>query len=589
MRRRHFRFSFVGRRHDSMFFHLLIFCTVLCEFFRISCCINIFKYSEDNLERNYGSFGENLRLQMVQEAKEMFYFGYDSYMLHAFPKDELNPIHCTGRGPDVENPSNININDVLGDYCLTLVDSLDTLAVIGNTSEFKRAVRLITENVSFEKNSTIQVFEANIRLLGALLSAHLLIIDEKQPFGNLVPENYTSELLDLARDLATRLLPAFENTSTGIPYPRVNLRQGVPKDSISETCTAGAGSLQLEFGILSRLVDDPVFEGVARRANTALWDHRSCHTGLLGNVINIHTGKWVGRLSGLGAGLDSFYEYLLKSYILFGEEEDYRMFNETYYLIKHYMRRGRPQCNKGSGEHPLYVNVDMNTGFTHTSWIDSLQAAFAGVQVLNGDIEEAICAHALYYAIWRLYGALPERFNWQKVAPDIHFYPLRPELIESTYLLYQATKNPFYLHVGKDILKSLNNHTKAKCGYATIHNVLDKSLEDRMESFFLSETCKYLYLLFDKNNYVNRHAMNYIFSTEGHLFPVNLKFNRRNQESEYKRTRPKSEGILEAAVKLPSNSSSIKCEKIKEERTYFLPLERRYFSQIHAALGIQDL
>ena len=55
---------------------------------------------------------------MVEETRQMFTFGYDSYMKYAFPKDELDPIHCTGRGPDHENPSNININDVLGDYSL---------------------------------------------------------------------------------------------------------------------------------------------------------------------------------------------------------------------------------------------------------------------------------------------------------------------------------------------------------------------------------------------------------------------------------------------------------------------------------------
>jgi hypothetical protein len=55
-------------------------------------------------------------------------------MKHAFPLDELNPLHCNGRGPDYENPDNININDVLGDYSLTLVDVLDTLALIGNSS-----------------------------------------------------------------------------------------------------------------------------------------------------------------------------------------------------------------------------------------------------------------------------------------------------------------------------------------------------------------------------------------------------------------------------------------------------------------------
>ena len=83
-------------------------------------------------------------------------------------------------------------------------------------------------------------------------------------------------------------------------------------------------------------------------------------------------------------------------------------------------------------------------------------------QVLYGDIDEAICSHAIYHAIWRRYGALPERYNYQLKAPDVSFYPLRPELVESTYVLYQATKNPFYLHVGKDILESLNKHAKAK-------------------------------------------------------------------------------------------------------------------------------
>lgn len=83
-------------------------------------------------------------------------------------------------------------------------------------------------------------------------------------------------------------------------------------------------------------------------------------------------------------------------------------------------------------------------------------------QVLNGDIEEAICSHALYYSIWQKYGALPERFNWHLKMPEVSFYPLRPELVESTYLLYRATHNPFYLHVGRNILHSLNNHTKVK-------------------------------------------------------------------------------------------------------------------------------
>ena len=83
-------------------------------------------------------------------------------------------------------------------------------------------------------------------------------------------------------------------------------------------------------------------------------------------------------------------------------------------------------------------------------------------QVLAGDMEEAICSHAFFYSIWRKYGALPERYNWQTKAPDVLFYPLRPELVESTYFLYRATRNPFYLHVGRDILTSLATHAKTE-------------------------------------------------------------------------------------------------------------------------------
>uniref|UniRef100_A0A0M3K2W4 alpha-1,2-Mannosidase n=1 Tax=Anisakis simplex TaxID=6269 RepID=A0A0M3K2W4_ANISI len=455
-----------------------------------------------------------------KETREMFYFAYDNYLRHAFPKDELDPINCTGRGHDHLNPSNININDVLGDYSLSLIESLDTLVVFSNKSEFHHAVRLIIDNVSFERNVTVQVFEPTIRVIGSLLSAHLIITDRTKLLGDYWIEDYDNELLTLAHDLAIRLLPAFSGTTTGLPYPRVNLLSGVQSGTVNETCTAGAGSLLLEFGILSRLLGDSIFESLARRSNHILWSLRNKDTGLLGNVLNIQTGEWLGVASGLGAGVDSFYEYLLKSYILFGAESDILMFKEAYSQIMGQMRRGRENCVFGEGEPPLYVNVDMRDGSMLNTWIDALQASFAAVQVLNGDLDEAICFHALYYSIWKRFDALPERYNWHLKMPEVLFYPLRPELAESTYMLYRATQNPFYLHVGRDILQSLNTFTRVKCGYATVHNVLDKSLEDRMESFFLSETTKYLFLLFDIDNAVNRHEERILFTTEGHIIPI---------------------------------------------------------------------
>ena len=111
----------------------------------------------------YLYFPESERIRLKKMTRNMFEFGYDNYMKHAYPFDELDPIHCTGRGPDYLNLNNINVNDALGDYMLTLVDSLTSLVILGNSTEFKRAARLVIDNLSFDKNNTVQVFEATIR------------------------------------------------------------------------------------------------------------------------------------------------------------------------------------------------------------------------------------------------------------------------------------------------------------------------------------------------------------------------------------------------------------------------------------------
>ena len=125
---------------------------------------------------------------------------------------------------------------------------------------------------------------------------------------------YKNELLELARDLGERLLTAFgKNDGAGIPYPRINLKRGFqPKHLSSHTCTSGAGTLILEFGVLGHLLDDPTYEHVARKAMQSIYSNRDNSTGLIGNELNIHTCEWKGQMSGLGAGIDSFYEYLLK-------------------------------------------------------------------------------------------------------------------------------------------------------------------------------------------------------------------------------------------------------------------------------------
>ncbi len=210
------------------------------------------------------------------------------------------------------------------------------------------------------------------------------------------------------------------------------------------------------------------------------------------------------------------------------------------------------------------------------------------LQVLHGDLEEAICHHAVFYAIWKKFGCLPERYNWALGSAAVNFYPLRPELAESTYLLYQATKSPFYLHVGRDILESLNTHTRTHCGYATVHDVIDKSLEDRQESFFLSETCKYLFLLFDVDNPINSNAEKYLFTTEGHVFPISNRYRRKVWEEEdvifnrRNRLSPASSTLTSYNTSLASS-----CENSRGVNApHILPLKSTYLDQIFSQFGI---
>ena len=203
-----------------------------------------------------------------------------------------DPLSCRGKSRNREVYDQ-GLNDVLGDFLLTLVDSMDTLAIMGNHSEFSSAVQMVVENLSFDKDNIIQVFEVNIRVLGSLLSSHLLA---KYPMTGPPVSGYQDGLLELAIDLADRLLPAFD-TPTGIPYPRVNLKYGVPMESTSETCTAGGGTLILEFGVLSALTGNPIYEEKAKNALFSLWNRKS-KLDLFGNGIDAKTGAV--SITGLG-------------------------------------------------------------------------------------------------------------------------------------------------------------------------------------------------------------------------------------------------------------------------------------------------
>ncbi|RKP06019.1 glycoside hydrolase [Thamnocephalis sphaerospora] len=439
------------------------------------------------------------RESLRNETKEMFYFAFNNYMNRAYPLDELKPLNCTGRGRDRKHPENHD-NDVLGDYMLTLVDTLDTLVVMNDKATFAAAVQAVAEQLKLNQDSRVQVFETTIRVLGGLLSAHLLATDPRMGFQL---AGYRNELLSLAYELGLRLMPAFEASPTGIPYSRVNLAYGLPPDELTNNCPAGAGSLILEFGMLSRLTGDPQFERAANRALDALWQRRS-PLGLVSTDIDVVLGMWQNRVFTVGAGIDSYLEYLLKAEILFDDPAYGDMFEELYRAMMLHVRDTQGY---------LYLWIDMYSRAIVSQFVDSLGAFLPGLQVLAGDVDNAIRGHLVYYHIWRKYNMLPERYDFHLRQPAMAQYPLRPEFIESTYFLYRATKNPFYLEVGEMVLRDLQRYARVSCGFTSIENVETKKHANRMESFFLSETLKYLYLLFDEDNIINHSDVNFVFTT----------------------------------------------------------------------------
>ncbi|KAL5012350.1 hypothetical protein ScPMuIL_010901 [Solemya velum] len=447
---------------------------------------------------------------LKEKVKEMFRHAYNSYMTYARPADELMPLSCKGRYRDTE-PSRGDIDETLGNFTLTLIDTLDTLVVLNEVEEFEIAVRHVIEDTSFDSDIVVSVFETNIRVLGGLLSGHILALHLKKIKKAM--SWYNGELLTMAKEIGYRLLPAF-NTTTGIPFPRINLRNGMDSQLASrnqDTCTACAGTMILEFAALSRLTGHKIFEDKAHKAMDYLWKQRHRSSDLVGTVINVHSGDWIRRESGVGAGIDSYYEYVLKAYILLGDDIYLDRFNKHYDAVMKYVSQG-----------PMLMDVHMHKPqSTSKHFMDALLAFWPGLQVLKGDIKPAIETHEMLYQVVQKHNFLPEAFTTDF---RVHWgqHPLRPEFVESTYFLYKATGDPHYLDVGKVIIEKLNRHARVPCGFAAIKDVTLGTHEDQMDSFVLAETFKYLYLLFSEKSDLLFDVDDYIFTTEAHLLPLSL-------------------------------------------------------------------
>eukprot|EP00755_Sulcionema_specki_P023636 Sspe_Gene.79372::Locus_49760_Transcript_1_1_Confidence_1.000_Length_891::g.79372::m.79372/K10085/EDEM2; ER degradation enhancer, mannosidase alpha-like 2 len=236
--------------------------TMQCRDLHALCLLLLFAVAEAVVDHVHNMprvtdlhYTRERRLELKEAVHEMFQHAWDGYMRHAWPADELMPLSCRK-------------NDNFGGYALTVIDSLDTLVMFGNLAEFSSKVQWIVDNVRFENlNRKVSVFETNIRIMGGLLSGHLLA-EKYMP-----PWQYNGGLLRLARDLAIRLLPAFD-TPTAVPYNEINLMHGVNHAQGHATCPAAAGTLLLEFGLLGVLTGECYFIEAAHRGMEGIWRFR---------------------------------------------------------------------------------------------------------------------------------------------------------------------------------------------------------------------------------------------------------------------------------------------------------------------------
>ena len=410
-------------------------------------------------------------------VKAEFLHAWNGYKQYAWGHDALKPL---SKQPHDWYSSSLY---------MTPLDAFDTMILMGLTDQAAEAKKLVLDSLSFDKDIDVQAFEITIRLLAGLLSAYQLDGDRR--------------FLTLAEDLGNRLLPAY-NSPTGMPYRFVNLKTGKVRGAVSNP--AEIGTSLLEFGTLSKLTGNDEYYKKAKLALIQIFNRRS-KIGLVGTSINVETGEWTDRSSHIGGMIDSYYEYLIKAWLLFGDKDCKAMWDLSIRAVNQYVA-------DTSYTGLWYGRVDMDTGKRTGTIFGSLEAFFPAVLCLGGDVPRAARLEESCYAMWNVYGIEPEGLDYATMQATSKSYYLRPEIIESAYYLYHFTGDQRYRTMGETFFRSLVKYCRTDAGYAYLTDVITKEKADGMESFFFAETLKYLYLLFAPPKTLDFDKI--IFTTEAH-------------------------------------------------------------------------
>lgn len=447
-------------------------------------------------------------------VRQMTEFGFAGYEAYAWGYDELRPNSRTGR----------NWLGHLG-LAATIVDSLDTLYIMGLDQQYNRAADYVIKNLNFNIDTHVSFFETVIRDLGGLLSAYAVS-------GN-------KEFIKKAEELAERLLPAF-NSPHGLPFGQINLHNGNARNHNwmpSNHILAEIGTIQLEFKYLSYLTGNPVYgdksEAVMEYMRSLVLRDKGLYPVLypLVGIPSSMTQDYT--LGGLG---DSYYEYELKQW-LFTNRTD-KILLGMYEDSADGIRRLMVGTNPGPEGQPLVYVGKYRNGFLEAR-MEHLACFSGGMFALGAWSRSSIkdtqaelklgadltftCRESYRQSATKLG---PEKFQF---GPDGHvsadggggsYYILRPEYVESLFYMWRLTHDRRYREWGWDVVNALVSHCKGSVGFSGINTVtqVPAAQNDQQESFFFAETLKYLYLLFADDSLLPLDQ--WVFNTEAHPVPV---------------------------------------------------------------------
>jgi mannosyl-oligosaccharide alpha-1,2-mannosidase len=430
-----------------------------------------------------------------------FQFAWSNYAQFCWGNDELRPM--TGRC----------LNRLYAG--LTIVDSLSTLYVMGLHREFQHAREFVAHDFAPHGNWT--VFEFIIRFVGSFISAYELTGDPL--------------FLDKAVDCAAAVVPLFDPI-TGIPLLKLHLGAtdgGITATGTDESATlAEAGSSQLEFLALAGLTGHTRFADVALRFYRFIWPEFPGQ-----GLIDAEIDRQPIPVYRAGAGSDSYYEYVLKSYILTGGTSPALLarYND-------FVRDVRQNLTFRS-VHAKLAGVGTREGDRLIPAMDHLSAFLPGLLALGtvrgnpraeADLsfaDELVGTFSVLQQTWRA-KVVPEKvlFNTDNASrkEDVELgfdeYWLRPEVIESIYVLWKFTGLQKYRDIAWEFFLGIEESCKVQYGYARAMSIgePEKRNLDMMDSFFLAETLKYLYLIFDDSRFLS--PTEWVFSTEGQPFRI---------------------------------------------------------------------